>query len=575
MDKKQDLPSNDLTQGLDVPQTTDDDSNWGAEPIENQVPTTGGEPVLIPVEPAVKTPDVKTPDTDADEGDDDSEQPSIEITLLQNLSDESKNVQVFLDTKFDKSWQDFVWMLAPYKQDDIVALLGRLNPEVETYDEAFFNKIFANRTQEEITNFFLNMAQAINYVYPGKGLEGLVADPAASFANGVVYKGKIKEPSAAGTLFDETKDENKPGAYLSALAAVARYRQLTEKGEFQDIWLPLTGCQIRMSIAGDDEHITLNETISKEIATIGRRTTGAVFSNTNILVERACVDFILSRVTRTSLSCGPNKDKLKELIAAPDIDFLLTKYAAGRFSRGYPLRVICNASDACHHEEEHAVDLNKFIWVANGRLTETQRAMAFRKPSEIKDGDVTYYQKEHRWHQYKQVTLSTGLIIHLKVPTYTEKEKGGIEWIEKLENMAQMALDNSYNAKQREDFIKRQAAATSLYQYLPWIEKLEIPSGAEGSEGYYVEGDAMRQTLVELNQEPVERNELFDKINEFINNALVGVIGYPRWACGECKGLQPERSEVIPAIWPINALHTFFTLITNGIRRNLRDADIY
>lgn len=407
-------------------------------------------------------------------------------------------------------------------------------------------------------------------VYKG-GFDTLITDANADWRQGISFNGGLAVDGRPRIKNDSDGEEPSQTRRLTGRAAMVRARSIMRIGDYLTISLPHTGIWVTLLISGDDELVDFRTRVFSEKAVLGRRTVGLVFSNTNVIIAKHEIDFLLNMVVDSSLGIT-DKTKLMDIILEPDLDMLAHGYLMGRYRSGYTMTQPCLSNPStCNHVEVSKVMFPRMKIIDNAKLTPAQKKHMWQRTGH-KLGDVVAYQQTLLTLADNEYTLNSASGQHVKVifgiPNLKDKVEYGSAWIDGITDAVELAFDKQLNGDQRNDLITRKAAATNMRTYAHWVRTIKYDDGfVEGREDVF-------STLLELNRDDAARESFYKAVNEFINRVTVAIVALPRDECPECKARPPMIMGSFPAFTPLNVGKTFFTLMTNTVQKSYDVSDI-
>ena len=113
----------------------------------------------------------------------------------------------------------------------------------------------------------------------------------------------------------------------------------------------------------------------------------------------------------------------------------------------------------------------------------------------------------------------------------------------------------------KNNYIMKHAQATAMRQYSQWVSVINVG-------GKPITRREMIETLLgDLSADPVSNKVFMEKINKFINDGIVSLIGIPAYNCTKCD--KPQDPEVtlkhFTNVIPIDIIPLFTTLLGHVI----------
>lgn len=354
---------------------------------------------------------------------------------------------------------------------------------------------------------------------------------------------------------------SRQGGRLSGNDAEMRLRAAVGLGTVISVPLWHTGIWLKLKAPQNATLLELERRISNEKLTLGRATYGAAFSNIAIYMNSFVISMVLDQVyggTYTDLS----PKALKDVIRVTDIPQLVWGIAAITWPDGFPLRRPCVSDPSkCNHIDEGKISLGALSWVDNNSLSPYQRNHMAQREADVNDDSLNHYMKEHIAPQTKMVKINDAVTIRLKVPTISEYEQSGFDWVDTIVKTVDKAFGQNLRGDERNDYIMQQGTVTSLMRYAHWISEIVFTDDDEEN-AYVSDRETIKSNLETLSASKEMRNKVIDGVEEFMRNSIISAIGIPRYDCPKCKG-EPHESDVpkrLPEIIQLEVNEVFFTL---------------
>lgn len=345
-------------------------------------------------------------------------------------------------------------------------------------------------------------------------------------------------------------------AVLRGEQALARMRAYMGLGGTFRIPLWHSGFWITIGTPGESAQIALDRQISEEKLSLGRATSGMMYSNGSVFLVEAIVQFFLDHKVSTTL-----KDEsvdLMDRISIHDIQTLAWGLACSIYPDGFQYaRAILGKTPAENRTELGLIDVAKLQWTDTGALTERQIShMANITTGAMTNESIELYRQEFKDRLERRVPVSDKMTINLTAPTVRQHITAGQVWINDIVTTTDRAFGINQDPKTRDNYIWRQGLASVLRQYRHWIKSIEL-GGAMVDHPETV--DRMLNELSSL--DPV-REKIVEAVMSFAQDSTVSYIAVPTVDEREEKHL-PHA----PHLLPIDALTTFFTLLKQKLQK--------
>lgn len=423
--------------------------------------------------------------------------------------------------------------------------------------------------------------QGIDHLMKGAVFQAALTNPEADWTNRPTHDG---QPIGLQRLGRKSS-----GGNLSGENAVLKVKSLLGLGTIMHVPLWHTGCWISLKAPSNSSILELNRRIAEEKITLGRQTSGMVFSNTSVYIQSYLVNFILAHIYDTNLETR-DPAELKRIILVNDLPTLIWGILCTMYPDGYDLREPCVAAlTECTHVSEGKVNISRMRIVDRSRLHEDQlKHMANRNQKRTLE-ELEKYQELHthtsRTETVNDDNLPTTLEVIIKCPTIDEYEQIGFNWISEIEEMVDKAFSLPAHGKQRDSYITEHGRINRLRQYSHWISEIRVGEGEHAT--IITDRQTIDTTCGELSQLEVGTNAILGGIGEFIEASAIAVIGYPNAPCPSCGlryGDHVEKAKEkggedkivlgtdVPEFVAIDLTTTFFTLTGQRLNPTLTKA---
>ena len=355
------------------------------------------------------------------------------------------------------------------------------------------------------------------------------------------------------------------GNVISGEKALMKATHVLGLGSIVQIPLWHTGIWLSIKAPQDAALFELERTIANEKITLGRYTSGMVFSNTSVYTVSHVINFIFNHVYDGTLK-SINSDNLKKTIKITDLHTLVWGMACAIYPNGYPYSRACTVNPSnCQHVVHGDLNLTKLSWTDNNALTDVQRRHMTKRNEKFSKEDLKKYQDEHSRGATQKVELTENLSVYLDVPTLFQYEQSGFNWVDNIVKLLDGSLAVSLKGEQRDNYIIDQGRLTALRQYAHWVSKIEI------GEDYVEDHETIEQLLGTISSDENISNKFFDAIGNYIDNSMLSVIAIPKYACPACSGLQEADiyKNINPYLLPLDVIRVFFTLRDQRIYKAL------
>lgn len=332
-----------------------------------------------------------------------------------------------------------------------------------------------------------------------------------------------------------------------------------------------TGIWVTFKAPTESEIIELNRLMSSDKIELGRYSYGLAFTNTMVYTHDRLVKVALQHVYDCTLrSDEVSAENLINIIDCQDIPSLLWGFVCTMYPRGFQYRRPCiNDPEKCNHVIEELLNVSKLQWVNNLALTQWQKSfMTQRRSNTASLEDVKRYKQEMFKTQKRRIIFNEGLpnevSMHLMTPSIAKFIDAGHRWIGETVELVDKALGMNAKDADRNQYIIRHGQATTMRQYVHWVESMEFESNVIDDK------ETIEQVFNTLSSDNGIRNKFIDEVVNYINESTVAVIGIPVFDCPKCSAPQETDVQVAPKlknIIPLDVIQLFFELITQRLMK--------
>lgn len=351
-----------------------------------------------------------------------------------------------------------------------------------------------------------------------------------------------------------------PTGKLTGTAAVQAVRSRAGLSTYFGVPLYHTGGHITFRSPSEGSFLSLMDRISEGMEEMGRRSNGMFLSSEVAYLNEIYMDAALACMEETTIA-NDNYADLKEKISVHDIPAVIWGMASAFWSRGYRYKRSCVAGlsggDVCRHVMTEMMDLRRMQYVDAKALNTWQRrsVLSARLKESITPEMLKRYKQESPQMSNVKVDIIDGVSIELEVCSAAHYFECSRRWMSEIEETYVKGM--SLTEAQRAQVITDQAKASSLRQYTHFVKAIYL-----GEDAQIDDLETIEDTLSSLSGDDVFRNTFFEKIQEFIENTTVSVLGIPSFKCPACgRQQQPfDENEKFSPIIPINVPRLFFYL---------------
>lgn len=402
------------------------------------------------------------------------------------------------------------------------------------------------------------LVQGMEHLVQGNSLSDSVNRADSFWKQTVNFNGDNLGPA-------KPKFSSKGGSVISGERAIMKATTVLGLGAVVQIPLWHTGIWVNIKAPSESSLLELERRIANEKISLGRASSGMIFSNSSVYTVSYVVNFVLNHIYDASVK-NITQDALKEMIDIRDIPLLVWGMACSIYPNGYNYARPCTANPSeCQHVVSGKINLAKMFWIDNNSLSVWQRQLMSRRNDKFTDDELKRYKEDHTRGGNRVVKLTEDLRIKLKVPNIAEYELAGFTWVDNIVKLLEGSLGVSLKGQERDTYISDQGRITALRQYSHWVGEIEV------GEDTITDRETIEVLLGNLSSQDEIYTAFFTEVGKYIDDSQIAIVGIPKYKCPACSGEQVGEihTELHPDILPIDAVRTFFTLLDQRIYKAL------
>ncbi len=344
-----------------------------------------------------------------------------------------------------------------------------------------------------------------------------------------------------------------------------------------------SGFWVSLKPIGETEIIDLDIRIGKSQIKLGRDTNGAVFSNASVIYDNILMDFIIDKISDTSLKLSDDDD-LREYIKMQDFNTLILGLIRAVSPKGFGVLLACknvvnttiDDGISCNYTVTGKIDPENILHVDRNMLSKSQlKHMVKRSPNSVEVSDIKKYQEELPILKDKFIEIETSnnnkLGITLKTPNIQEHVLHGMEWVESTITMVEELMEDESGDESKSLKVDEMSKTTILNTYLHFFKSISTDDGVS-VDSY----DSISEILDLVVQDPFVYENLIKEVKVYIKENIMTMIGTPVYICPKCKEDQEVNTGTFKEIIPLNVISSFFDLgALRKIRLLERESTIY
>lgn len=385
-------------------------------------------------------------------------------------------------------------------------------------------------------------------------------DESADFTQGV------RKPDGSMLTMSSPKFRDNAGELKGELAVLKVSKKLG-LGDVLSIPLPHSGIVVTIKPPTERDIIDFYSTVFREKIYLGRMSSGLTLTNLSAYINNRLFDFIVKHVHSVNYGTIP-KEQLKNYVLIHDFHILAWGFAATMYPNGFEYQRPCTSNiETCNHVAKATLNMLKLLWIDNSSLTQVQKDILYEvRPNKLSDETYRKYIAEHTRTKAKEVTLSNGVKVTLKVPTVAEHVSDGLGWVNKINNAIESLLVVDGEAESaKTEMLQQYVNSSILRQFSHFIDFIEA------DDSVISDRDTLHSVLELLSADDDMRKELTDAVLAFTSQTTLALVGIPQYNCPSCgvdQNPEPINDKLVSVI-TLDVMMLFFTLLTLRMSRIL------
>ena len=384
--------------------------------------------------------------------------------------------------------------------------------------------------------------------------------PAAK-REGANWRQRIEADAKTLTIAQPRFGDSDEGPLLTGERAVLRVNALMNKGAIISVPLWHSGFWITLKVPGEVELLDAYQQIMENEITLGRVTNGLAFANHSVIDAGVIVDLAMRNLYETSVKGVETVAQLRSMIKVPDLHMLAWGLACVIHPKGFQFeRSLLDPAGKVVNVVRENLNVGASLWVDRGSLNDWQIShMAKRGASSMSVDQVKLYGDHFVRGAAKSVMLNEKLGITQRVPSIDEYLLAGQLWVDEMTAAVNAAFTQETDAKKRNKLILDRARATSMRQYIHWVESFDVESLGKKA----IEPNTIKMFCDNLSSDDETRAAYYKVMKEYINDSTVAIIAVPQVHPDEAVQTLPRFENIIP----LDPVSVFFTLLYQKIQQ--------
>lgn len=338
------------------------------------------------------------------------------------------------------------------------------------------------------------------------------------------------------------------------------------------VQVPLWHSGFWITIRQPDEAqiLELKHRIALEKIEMGRATSGLVYGNSTVFMAEHVVNMVMDHLHIHSVNL-PASENIRDYIVSSDLQILAWGLASAIWSKGFHYeRAVLDEHGRADRVVTEKLNLMRMLVVDNAALNDWQKShMSNRQPKSMTVDAIRKYQNEFVHTQGSTLAVSDKIHLRLKTPTLNAYLQQGTRWVNSTVEMINRTLGLELDDQTRNTFVSEHTKTSTARQYSHWVHEVVYPGpdGQEIAKANSVED--IEATLVAMSRDQELVKVYMRGVRDFIDDVTFACI---------CIPFLDEKDQNVyrrhPNLIPLDALHTFFTLIDQRARLiQMRETD--
>lgn len=316
-----------------------------------------------------------------------------------------------------------------------------------------------------------------------------------------------------------------------------------------------SGVWVTLSTPTDAELLNLERRIQDEKISLGRDTSGALFSNNMVYIIKHVYNFILEHVYSVTME-DYTPERFSSILRVTDMQTLIHAMACSIYPNGYEHGQPCTIHpDKCQHVTKDWINLTKMFWTDRTRLTKKQVKHMANRVAQHKLEDIVAYQEEGKIGDGRLLEFDNDVKMVLRIPTIEQYVTSGTVWVEEVVDLVERIMTTERATTDKNDYIAAQARLVTLRQYGHWIKSVSM-----GDAIVLDEPELINDLLNRLSASDTIVDKFLADIKVYVEEATMSIVAIPSYKCPGCQGTMSSEETKHPHLIPVDALITFFTL---------------
>jgi hypothetical protein len=372
---------------------------------------------------------------------------------------------------------------------------------------------------------------------------------AATKREGAQWQQQIMSDAQRPLSIAEPRLGEDNGPLLTGERAMLRVNALMGRGSIMSIPLWHSGFWLTLKKPGEIDLLDTLQTISENKIVFGRSSNGLAFANHTVVSQGAVFDLAMRNLYETSVNGFNTVEVIRANISALDIPIIAWGLACALYPRGFQFkRALLDANGTQSKVVQELLNVGTCLRVDSSSLNDWQiKHMSQRRTASMSPESLKIYREHFTRGKPKSIMLNAKVGVTMRVPTVDEYLNAGQRWVDELVFAVNQAFTQDLSEKQRNDMIFDRAKATSMRQYVHWIESIDLPDPKQqGKDQAIRDVTTIENTISSLSGDDATRAKYYETVQGYINDAVVALIGVPQVHPEEADQVKPRFENIIP-----------------------------
>jgi hypothetical protein len=354
------------------------------------------------------------------------------------------------------------------------------------------------------------------------------------------------------------------GPLLTGERAMLRVNALMGRGSIMSIPLWHSGFWITLKRPGEIDLLDTLQTITENKISFGRSSNGLAFANHVVVSQGAVMDLAMRNLFETSVKGFNTIDMIRANISALDIPLIAWGLACVLHPRGFQFeRAILDANGTKAKVVRELLNVGTCLRIDSNSLNDWQvKHMSQRRTGSMMPESLKIYREHFARGKPKSIMLDDKVGMTMRVPSVDEYINAGQRWVDELVTAVTQAFTQDLSEQQRNNMILDRAKATSMRQYVHWIDTIDLPASGQAIKDIAT----IEMTVSSLSGDDDARAKYYEAMRSFINDSVIAIIGVPQVHPEEADQVKPRFENIIP-LDPVSVFISLLYQKTQQIRQ--------